>query len=185
MRLAAVWCLYRDGEFSAHPLWHASWVEVQPIRQAVLDVALRIGGGLLLELGEGVGGTGNTQAVLQFTTWELQVIMQVVVVKVRGVESPGMGVTTFGVVVCASAAPLVVVATIARMIAKVLMVASSSSARWIVIATFWRCLKQALLASSRDHGDGKRREGKFALATSAAPSSAAVCCIVAGCAAGA
>ena len=168
MRLAAVWRLYRDGEFSAHPLWHASWVEVQPIRQAVPDVALRIGGGLLLELGEGVGGTGNTQAVLQFTTWELQVIMQVVVVKVRGVESPGMGVTTFGVVVCASAAPLVVVATIARMIAKALMVASSSSAPWIIIATFWRCLKQALLASSRDHGDGKRREGisvQFAEAT--------------------
>ena len=101
----------------------------------MLGVALRIGAGLLLELGGGVGGTGNTQVVLQFTAWELQVIMQVVVVKVRDVEIPGMGVTTFGVVVCASAAAQhAAVATTARMIAKALMVASPSSAPLLIIA---------------------------------------------------
>jgi hypothetical protein len=26
--------LYREGEFSAHPLWQESWTEVHPILQA-------------------------------------------------------------------------------------------------------------------------------------------------------
>jgi len=64
------------------------------------------------------------QVVLQFTAWELQVIMQLVVVEVRGVESPGVGATTLGVVVCAKAAPHAAVAATARMIAKALMTAS-------------------------------------------------------------
>ena len=50
--------------------------------------------------------------------------MQVVVVKVRGVESPGVGVTTFGVVVCASAGPHAAVTAAARMIRKALKTAS-------------------------------------------------------------
>jgi hypothetical protein len=53
------------------------------------------------------------QVVLQFTAWELQVIMQLVVVEVRGVESPGVGATTLGVVVCAKAAPHAAVAATA------------------------------------------------------------------------
>jgi hypothetical protein len=47
--------------------------------------------------------------------------MQVVVVKVSGVESPGMGVTTLGVVVCAKAGPKAAVADTARIIARVLI----------------------------------------------------------------
>ena len=48
---------------------------------------------------------GTTQAVWQVAACELQVIMQVVVVEVSGVESPVKGVVTFGVVeVCANAA---------------------------------------------------------------------------------
>ena len=60
--------------------------------------------------------------------------MQLVVVDVTGVESPGVGATTFGVVVCASAAPHAAVAATARMIAKALMAASPSSAPLIIIA---------------------------------------------------
>jgi hypothetical protein len=40
--------------------------------------------------------------VRQFAATELQFIMQFVTVEVIGVESPGVGVTTFGVVACAS-----------------------------------------------------------------------------------
>ena len=63
----------------------------------MLGVALRIGAALLLGLGSGVGGTGNTQVVLQFAACELQSIMQLVVVEVRGVASPRPGLTTLGV----------------------------------------------------------------------------------------
>jgi len=55
---------------------------------AVFGVALRIGAGLLLGLGRGVGGAGTTQVARQFDACELQFIMQVVIVKVRGVASP-------------------------------------------------------------------------------------------------
>ena len=48
----------REGAFRAHPLWHASWVEVHPMMHDVFAVGLRIGAGLKLGLGEGVGGTG-------------------------------------------------------------------------------------------------------------------------------
>ena len=58
----------------------------------------------MLGLGAGVGGTGNTQVVLQFAACELQNIIQLVVVEVRGVESPEVGATTLGVV-CAKAGP--------------------------------------------------------------------------------
>src|SRR5262249_21230383 len=51
-------------------------------------------------------------------------IMQVVVVNVRGVCSPGEGLTTLGVVVCAKAAPppAVVATAVARMIPKALTI---------------------------------------------------------------
>jgi hypothetical protein len=62
----------------------------------------RLEAGALLGLGGAVGTTGSTQVVRQFAACELQLIMQLVVVKVRGVCSPGVGATTFGVVVCAS-----------------------------------------------------------------------------------
>ena len=45
---------------------------------------------------------GMTQVVRQFATWELQDIMQFVVVDVSGVESPVSGGATLGTVVCAS-----------------------------------------------------------------------------------
>ncbi len=70
----------------------------------MLPVALKIGAGLLMGLGGGLGGTGNTHVVWQFAACELQDIIQLVVVEVRGVESPGMGATTLGVV-CAKAGP--------------------------------------------------------------------------------
>jgi hypothetical protein len=44
-----------------------------------------------------------TQVVRQFATWELQDIMQFVVVDVSGVESPVSGGATLGTVVCANA----------------------------------------------------------------------------------
>lgn len=50
----------------------------------------------------GVGGAGIRHVVRQFAATELQFIMQFVTVEVIGVESPGVGVTTFGVVACAS-----------------------------------------------------------------------------------
>ena len=63
----------------------------------MLGVALRLGAGLLMGLGGGAGGTGNTQVVRQFAACELQSIMQLVVVEVRGVASPRPGLTTLGV----------------------------------------------------------------------------------------
>jgi hypothetical protein len=52
--LAAV----NEKEKPKHPLWHASWVELQAIIHAVLGPALRIGAGPLMGLGRGVGGVG-------------------------------------------------------------------------------------------------------------------------------
>jgi hypothetical protein len=104
-----------------------SWFDVQAEMQAPPADALRIEGGLALGLGSATAGAGTTQVVLQFDAWELQDIMQFVVVDVSGVESPGVVGAIFGVV-CACAAPLVAVASMARMIAKVLMVASPDSA---------------------------------------------------------
>jgi hypothetical protein len=88
-------------------------------------VALSTAAGLLLGLGSGVGGAGNTHVVLQLDAWELQDIMQLVVVEVIGVESPGVGLTTFGVV-CARAELLAAAVAPTRMITKVLIIASLS-----------------------------------------------------------
>ena len=68
-----------------------------------------------------IGGGGTKQPVWQFAARELQDIMQLVVVEVSGVDSPVVGATTFGVVVCARAAPPVAVAATTTMIAKALM----------------------------------------------------------------
>ena len=86
-------------------LWHAFWVEPQANRQAVPAVGFRLAAGALLGLGGTVGTTGSTQVVRQFAACELHDIMQLVVVNVRGVGNPGVGLTTFGVVVCAAAGP--------------------------------------------------------------------------------
>jgi hypothetical protein len=87
----------------------------------VLPVGLRLAPELLLGL------VGMTQLVRQFDACELQIIMQVVVVKVRGVESPGIGVTTLGVVACAKAGPdAAVIATMTvRMIPTALITAAT------------------------------------------------------------
>jgi hypothetical protein len=85
-------------------VWQASWVEVQPNRQAPFAVAFKMGAGLSMGLGRGTRGVGRTQLVWQFADCELQDIMQFVTVEVTGVESPTKGGTTFGVVaVCADA----------------------------------------------------------------------------------
>ena len=89
----------------------------------MLGVALRIGAALLLGLGRGVGGTGNTQVVLQFVACELQDTIQLVVVEVTGVESPGVGATTLGVA-CAKAGPDAAVTATARMILNAVITAS-------------------------------------------------------------
>jgi hypothetical protein len=49
-----------------------------------------------------VGGAGMTQLVWQFAASELHDIMQFVTVEVTWLGSPGRGLTTFGVVACAS-----------------------------------------------------------------------------------
>jgi hypothetical protein len=127
--------LYREGDCSAQPCWHVSWFDVQAEIQATPADALKTGAGLLLGLGGATAATGTTQLVLQLDAWELHVIMQFVVVEVTGVESPGVLGATFcvpavggGVGVCARAAPHVAAATMARMIAKVLILASPDSA---------------------------------------------------------
>jgi hypothetical protein len=102
-------------------LWHAFWVEPQANRQAVPAVEFRLAAGALLGLGGAVGTTGSTQPVRQFAAVELQDIMQVVVVKVRGVGNPGVGATTFGVVVCATAGPDAAAAATAKMTTKAFM----------------------------------------------------------------
>ena len=63
----------------------------------MFGVALRIGAGLKLGLGLGVGGVGMKHLVWQLATCELQFTMHVVVVKVSGVCSPALGLTTLGV----------------------------------------------------------------------------------------
>jgi hypothetical protein len=68
--------------------------------QAWLAVALKV---MDPEVAAVVGvGAGIRHVVRQFAATELQFIMQFVTVEVIGVESPGVGVTTFGVVACAS-----------------------------------------------------------------------------------
>ena len=104
----------------------------------MLGVALRIGAALLLGLGSGVGGTGNTQAVLQFVACELQDTIQLVVVEVTGVESPGVGTTTLGVA-CAKAGPDAAVTATVRRILKALITASPwydshHTAYWQILA---------------------------------------------------
>jgi hypothetical protein len=105
-------------------LWHAFWVEPQANRQAVPAVEFRFAAGALLGLGGVVGTTGSTQAVRQFDACELQDIMQLVVVKVRGVGKPGVGLTTFGVGVCASAGPDAAAAATAKMTTRTFMTIS-------------------------------------------------------------
>jgi hypothetical protein len=105
-------------------LWHAFWVEPQANRHAVPAVEFRLAAGALLGLGGGVGTTGSTQVVRQFAACELHDIMQLVVVKVRGVGNPGVGVTTFGVVVCATAALDTAAAATAKMTTKTFMTIS-------------------------------------------------------------
>jgi hypothetical protein len=105
-------------------LWHAFWVEPQANRQVVPAVEFRLAGGALLGLGGAVGATGSTQVVRQFAACELHDIMQVVVVKVRGVGNPGVGVTTFGVAVCATAEPDAAAAARAKMTKKTFMTIS-------------------------------------------------------------
>ena len=104
----------------------------------MLGVALRIGAALLLGLGRGVGGTGNTQVVLQFVACELQDTIQLVAVEVTGVESPGVGATTLGVA-CAKAGPDAAVTATVRMILKALITASPwydshHTAYWQILA---------------------------------------------------
>ena len=104
----------------------------------MLGVALRIGAALLLGLGRGVGGTGNTQVVLQFVACELQDTIQLVVVEVTGVESPGVGTTTLGVA-CAKAGPDAAVTATVRRILKALITASPwydshHTAYWQILA---------------------------------------------------
>jgi hypothetical protein len=105
-------------------LWHAFCVEPQANRQVVPAVEFRLATGALLGLGGAVGATGSTQVVRQFAACELHDSMQLVVVKVRGVGSPGVGVTTLGVVVCATAGPDAAAAATAKMTTRTFMTIS-------------------------------------------------------------
>ncbi len=87
-------------------------------------VEFRFAAGVLLGLGGAVGATGSTQAVRQFEACELQDIMQLVVVKVRGVDKPVVGATTFGVVVWATTGPDAAAAATAKMTTKTFMTIS-------------------------------------------------------------
>jgi hypothetical protein len=71
---------------------------VQPITQAVFDVAFNVEFKVPLPAGTLVGAAGITQLVWQFAACELHDIMQFVTVEVTGVESPWKGTATFGVV---------------------------------------------------------------------------------------
>jgi len=66
-------------------LWHAICVEPQANRQEVLAEEFKLGAGALLGLGDAVATTGSTRMLRQFAACELQFIMQVVLVEVRGV----------------------------------------------------------------------------------------------------
>jgi hypothetical protein len=105
-------------------LWHAFCVEPQAKRHVVPAAEFRLAAGLLLGLGGAVGTTGSTQAVRQFAACELHDIKQLVVVKVRGVANPGVGLTTFGVVVCANAGPDAAAAATATITTKTFMTIS-------------------------------------------------------------
>ena len=123
----------------------------------MLGVALRIGAALLLGLGRGVGGTGNTQVVLQFVACELQDTIQLVVMEVTGVESPGVGTTTLGVA-CAKAGPDAAVTATARMILNAVITASPRgeshhTAYWQMLA-YGRSWTRPLLRHARPLPDG-------------------------------
>src|SRR4029077_15470259 len=96
--------------------WHVVVAVVFKVPAGGGVAGLKVTGGP----GAVIGGGRNKQPVSQFAARELQDIMQLVVVEVRGVDSPGVGATTFGVVVCARAAPPVAVAATTTMIAKAL-----------------------------------------------------------------
>jgi hypothetical protein len=51
---------YREGEADAQLVWHASWLEVQPIMQAVFAVAFKV---VVVPADVVVGGEGTTQLV--------------------------------------------------------------------------------------------------------------------------
>jgi hypothetical protein len=68
---------------------------VQPITQAVFDVAFKVPPPRADAV---VGAVGIKQPVWQFAACELHDIMQFVTVEVTGVESPWKGGVTFGVV---------------------------------------------------------------------------------------
>src|ERR1700761_5549148 len=104
MRQCACQKLYREGDWSAQPCWQVSCVDVQAEMQATPADAFRFAGAFAAGLGSATAGTGTTHVVLQFDAWELHDIMQLVVVDVSGVESPGVVGAIFGV--CACAAPL-------------------------------------------------------------------------------
>ena len=128
----------------------------------MLGVALRIGAALLLGLGRGVGGTGNTQVVLQFVACELQDTIQLVVVEVTGVESPGVGTTTLGVA-CAKAGPDAAVTATARMILNAVITASPRceshhTAYWQILA-YGRSWTRPLLRHASVAGWGGTYQG--------------------------
>jgi hypothetical protein len=58
-----------------------SWTELQFDRQAVLPVALKLEGGLLLGLGGATGTGGTTQVVRQVAACALQFIIQLLTVE--------------------------------------------------------------------------------------------------------
>ena len=69
-------------------VWHASRLDVQPIMQAVFDVALKVEVKVPLPADTVAGAAGMKQPVWQFAACELHDIMQFVTVEVTGVESP-------------------------------------------------------------------------------------------------
>jgi hypothetical protein len=106
----AIGCLrllgyYRDGDARAQTTEHASCWLVQNDMHDPAERAFPAP-----SWGFATRKPGGTERVATHDDWqsancELQVIMQVVVVEVSGVESPVKGVVTFGVVeVCANAA---------------------------------------------------------------------------------
>jgi hypothetical protein len=72
---------YCEGDCSAQPDWHVSWVELQAEMHAPLADALRLDAGLLLGLGRATAGAGTTQVVRQLAACALQLIMQLVTVE--------------------------------------------------------------------------------------------------------
>ncbi len=79
---------------------------MQAEMQATPAEAFRLAGTFAAGLGRATAGTGTTQVVLQFDAWELHDIMQLVVVDVSGVESPGVVGAILGVCACSSEPPI-------------------------------------------------------------------------------